>query len=91
MARAQVEAQDLFDLSGKVSDTVEEFITIKAELEKALVDVQQSWRDQVSEKFAEEYADMVNLIENAVEKLEPQVSVLKKEAELIEEYGSVRR
>ena len=62
MARAKVEAQDLYNLSEKVSETVDEFTRINTELKRSLSRVQQTGQDGVSESFAMEYNEMLEII-----------------------------
>lgn len=91
MARAKVEAQDLYNLSEKVSETVDEFTRINTELKRSLSRVQQTWQDGVSESFAMEYNEMLEIITELTNRLEPQIGLLCREARLIEEYGEIRK
>lgn len=91
MARAKVEAQDLYNLSDKVSETVDEFTRINTELKRSLARVQQTWQDGVSAKFSDEYNEMLEIINELTNQLEPQIGLLRREARLIEEYGEIRK
>jgi uncharacterized protein YukE len=90
MAQAVVDPSELRRFAQNLKHFNNDLLSRMRTIQSQLIALGDSWRDQEHEKFSEEFAETMRVIEKFMEASQKHIPFLVRKAEKIEEYLQTR-